>query len=339
MKYTNKYGLSPEIVRAITKERYIVEDEAPSDYSISDLINPVQMTTIKKNYPDDLVVRDVVDLFYSFMGSVAHQVLEDAAHEDDLTTVEERLYMKVGDVTISGKLDCYQHEANIIEVDGKEVIVPYEPSIVANRRPPQIRDYKTTKVYNIQKGDHKKWEEQENCYAILLTENNKPVEDLTITCLIFDWKENDIYKQNYPRTPIIDLQMPLWSTEKQRAYIEEKVEELLYAKELDLKELSRMYPCSQKDMWQEHKGFSVIKKGSTTASRNVDTYEEGLQYIENSKSATLKSHEIKERVGSRRRCFRFCDAAKMCEQHKRMCKEEGVPHTYPNHDLNIEPLF
>ena len=104
MKYTNKYGLSPEIVRAITKERYIVEDEAPSDYSISDLINPVQMTTIKKNYPDDLVVRDVVDLFYSFMGSVAHQVLEDAAHEDDQTTVEERLYMKVGDVTISGKL-------------------------------------------------------------------------------------------------------------------------------------------------------------------------------------------------------------------------------------------
>ena len=339
MKYTNRHGLSPEVVRAITKERYIVEDEAPSDYSISDLVNPVQMTTIKKKYPEDLVVRDVVDLFYSFMGSVAHQVLEDSAHEDDQTTVEERLYMKIRDVTISGKLDCYQHEASVLEVDGEEIIVPYDPSIIAKRRPPQIRDYKTTKVYNIQKGDHKKWEEQVNCYAVLLIENNKPVEDLTITCLIFDWKKNETYKQNYPKTPIIDLKMPLWALEDQLYYVHEKVKNLELAKQLDLQTLAKAYPCSKEDMWQNHNGYSVIKKGSDRASRNFDTHQEAVQYIEDSKSATHKTHQVVERLGIRRRCFEYCDAAKICEQHKKLCKQEGVPHTYPNHDIDIEPLF
>lgn len=323
MKYTNHYNLSPEIVRAITKERYIVEGELPSDYSVTDLVNPIQLTTIKKKYPKDLVVRDVVDLFYSFMGSVSHQILEDAAHPDDESTSEERLYTKIKGVTISGKIDCYQHTAII---DGKERVA-------------QVRDYKTTKVWNIIRGEHKSWEIQTNLYAMLLRENNKPVEELTITCLIFDWKKNETYKKNYPKTPIIDLKMPLWSLEDQLHYTHEKVRNLELAKQLDLQTLAKAYPCSEEDMWQNFKDYAIIKQGADRATKIFDNYAAARSYFDETKSISDKTHTIERRTSVRKRCFEFCDAAKVCEQHKRMCKEEGVPHTYPNHDLDIEPLF
>jgi hypothetical protein len=68
--YTNKHGLSDEVVKAILTDRYTTAGEAPSDYSASRLIAPVQQTVLERTYPEDLKTFDVVDDFYSFLGSI-----------------------------------------------------------------------------------------------------------------------------------------------------------------------------------------------------------------------------------------------------------------------------
>lgn len=323
MKYTNHYNLSPEVVRAITKDYYTVEGEKPSDYSVTDLINPIQLTTLKKNFPNDLVVRDVVDLFYSFLGNLSHHILETSHHKDHQSTAEERIYIEIDGVIVSGKIDCYQHKALI---DGVQ-------------RVPQVRDYKTTKVWNVMKGEHSQWELQTNLYSLLLREDNKPVEKIFITCILFDWKKNETYKQGYPVAPIIDIEINLWGQEDQMNYLKERVRNLEIAKKLNPDELSKEFPCSQEDMWQRFKDYAIIKQGADRATKTFDDYAAARSHFDETKSISDKTHTIERRVSARRRCFEFCDAAKICEQHKKLCKQEGVEHTYPNHDLNIEPLF
>lgn len=319
MKYTNHFNLAPEVVNAIVKDRYTVEGEAPSDYSVTDIINPIQVTILKKKYKDDLVQRDVVDLFYSFLGSVAHQVLEDSTEGMDHTTAEERLYMKTNGVTISGKIDCYQHETK--------------------DRVAQIRDYKTTKVWNIIKGDHSKWEEQVNIYALLLRENKKPIEKLIITCLLFDWKKQDTYKENYPNCPIIDIEIPLWTEKKQREYLNKKISDLEDAKNKTDTEIFSYYPCTEEDMWQSFNGYSIFKYGGKRAIKTFESNLEAIRHLSNTKSMSSKTHYIEKRLGNRKRCFEHCDVANHCMQHKTLCGNEGVEHTYPNHNIHIKPLF
>lgn len=136
MKFTNTNNLPQEIVNAIIKDRYIDENEEPSDYSATTLISPVQQTILKKRYPDNHIIRDVTDYYWAFIGSIAHTVLEEAWRESMGSIVERRIYAEVDNTTISGKIDCYHNG--------------------------EIRDYKSTKAYKIIKGDYSDWEKQLN---------------------------------------------------------------------------------------------------------------------------------------------------------------------------------
>lgn len=343
IKYTNRHNLAPEVVRAIIKDRYTVEGERGSDYSITDIISPIQVTILKKRYADDLVIKDVIDLFWSFMGSVAHQVLEDSWHKEMQSTVEERIYLSVRGKTISGKIDCYQHEAIIVKGLGEDIILEADDinkgMIDGDLRPPQIRDYKTTKVWNIMKGNHTKWEEQTNAYAGLLQEMGKPVERIVITCLLFDWNKNQTFKEGYPKAPIVDLEMPLWSIEDQLRYIDEKVYNLSLAEDMSDEGLALAFDCSEEDMWMNFKDYAIMKHDGERAVKTFEDFNSAMEHFKNTKSITEKTHKIIKRVGERKRCFEHCDVANHCVQHRRLCEKEGVPVTYPNHDIHVEPLF
>ena len=131
-RYTNKHGLPEEVVRAIMKDRYTDPDEEPSDFSATTLVAPIQQTILKRRYPDQHIIRDVVDYFWAFIGSIAHSVLEEAWHESIGSIVEKRLYIEVAGKSVSGKMDCYHNG--------------------------EIRDYKSTKSYKIMKCFYRDWE-------------------------------------------------------------------------------------------------------------------------------------------------------------------------------------
>lgn len=305
--YTNKYNLPPEVVAALTRDYYTDESEAPFDESASTLVAPIQMTTLKRRYPDRCKTFDVSQRMWSFMGSLAHEVLEKAWKESMGSVVEKRFYITVNGRIVSGKTDCYA--------------------------PPQIRDYKTCKAYKIQKGaveGYAEWENAQNVYAFILEENGLPVESLLIIAIVFNWNEAEIYKANYPKAPFVQIPLTLWGKERQKAYVEERVAALEDAKTLTNEELTAKYPCSKKEMWTDLEAVIVQKKGAERATRKFNTgtkeemWAEAQAYF-NEKGLSWNTHEIVERWSSRTRCEKWCDVADFCRQNIRLSMEEGKP--------------
>lgn len=287
MEYTNKYNLPQEIVNAIMKDRYTDLSEEPSDYSATTLISPIQQTILKRRYPKDHIVRDVIDSYWAFIGSIAHTVLEEAWHESIGSVVEKRLYVDVLGKSISGKMDCYHNG--------------------------EIRDYKSTKAYKLIKGDYSDWEKQLNIYAYLCRKNGYSVNRLRVFAFILDWKEGEIVRQKgYPECPIIEIPLRLWSEEAQEAYIKGRVQELQYADLVHDQKLAECFPCSNRDMWQDVKDYCVKKKDSDRATKVFDTMEEAEEYY---KSKDKNIFECITRYTPKTRCLKYCPISHICKQN------------------------
>lgn len=188
--YTNKYGWPEELVKSILKDRYTNPDEDEYDFSISRIVAPIQQTVLLARYPEKKKVKDVSELFWAFMGHLAHNLVEEQNKEIAGVRCEERLYIEVEGVKVSGKFDRYE--------DG------------------QIKDYKTTKCYKIIKGDYADWAAQQNCYRLILEENGLPVNSIKITAILFDWAEHESYKKNYPKSQVLEIPIQVWGAGCQR---------------------------------------------------------------------------------------------------------------------------
>ncbi len=298
METTNKHNLPPEVVQVLTLDRYHEEGEESWDYSISQLIAPVQQVELINRHKDDLVQRDVIDNFWAFMGSIAHQVLEDAWKEGEAagrSVVEKRLYKDILGMKISGKPD------NFVE--------------------PVLRDYKSTKAFNIKKGDHVKWEEQLNCYAYFLRNEGYTVDKIEVVALIFNWDKNKVYEKGYPKAPIVMIDIPLWSEKEQYNFIEKKVKNLKAARLNGLTDegLAEYFPCSKEEMWQRKKDIAIMKIGGKRAYRTFSSQEEAIEHFMNMKDTS--DYEIVERWSERKRCLEFCDCSNHCIQHQRLLAE------------------
>ncbi len=318
-RYTNKHGLPPEILRALLKDRYTDINEDPFDESASTLTAPTQLTVLKRRHPKDLRIFDVTDLFWSFLGSVAHQVLEDSHHESMSSVVEQRIYLTVEvqapngttrAVVVSGKLDCYDR--------------------------PEIRDYKTCKVFKIMKGEFDEWEKGQNIYAGLLRANDEEVSQLNVWAMVTDWKKGEMYKANYPDCVFQKVPLTLWDHDRQMTYIKQRVQNIVDCEGVPDVHLPE---CSNKEMWKDLKDVVIMKRGGTRAipggKFDQGTAEEMMAAANASfleKNLSTATHEIVERWSRRTRCLDWCDAATVCQQHRRLLIEEGV-------DPDFKPIF
>jgi len=291
MKFTNTNNLPQEIVNAIIKDRYTDENEEPSDYSATSLISPVQQTILKKRYPDNHIIRDVTDYYWAFIGSIAHTVLEEAWRESMGSIVERRIYAEVDNTTISGKIDCYHNG--------------------------EIRDYKSTKAYKIIKGDYSDWEKQLNIYAYLCSKNGLSVERLRIYAFLLDWKKHEIHKNKYPKCPIVEIPLRLWSQEEQEQYIQNRIMKLKCAETLSDDKLAEIYPCSENEMWQDVKDYCIKKAGAQRATKVFETEEEAAKYLKELSA----DYFIEKRLTKKTRCLEYCQVSHICKQNN---KEEAI---------------
>lgn len=298
MKLTNKFKLPKEIIRAVSNDTY---SKGESTISVSGLLSAPRPRILGIEHQDSIVV-DVVDQVWKILGTATHTILERANEGYEDTMIEERMYASVLGWTISGQTDSISLEENT------------------------LKDYKVTSVYKVMKAQKEgddSWEAQLNCYAWLYQHNiGKTIDKLQIITVNRDWNKSQKKRMgnDYPDSPISVIDIPVWDTETQKEFIEERVK-LHQEAEADFL-INRELPlCSEEERWKRPDSFRVMKKGRKTALRVLDTQSKADDYIAKSSDNNLTIEFAK---GESIKCKDYCDVAEFCEQYQEEVANERL---------------
>ena len=300
MKITNNFGMPQPFVDFAINDKY---SKGKADISVTSLIDSPKIRLMKDKYDDQIEV-DAVDMVWALFGTAVHSVLEKSKQSDDIIT-EERLYKEVDGWVLSGAIDRQEFISND---DGSRTV--------------NIIDYKVTSVWSVIYGKPE-WENQLNCYAYLASKTN--VGSLKICAILRDWNRRDAEKkEDYPKAPIVFVDIPLWDKSKTEEYIKDRIRIHQEAQiSFDLNEDVGL--CSDEDMWKKNDTWAVKKKGQKRAIRVLDSEEEANNYIdwhnETDQVYTKKTDlEIEFRSGEYTRCGNYCSVADFCNQYKERVK-------------------
>ena len=252
---------------------------------------------MRDKYYDQLET-DASDMIWALFGTAVHHVLE-SANDPSHVTMEERLYAEVAGWTLSGALDHQE-----VLSDGTV----------------QITDYKVTSVWSVILGKEE-WVKQQNCYAWLVENSNngtnrhKKVSSLRICAVLRDWQRKKAeFDKEYPQSPVVIVDLPLWSEEQRDQYIFDGVT-LHQEAQVEYDLYDRMPMCSSEEQWAKPSKWAVMKKGAKRAVKLFDSDEEAKAFIEQQDGKDKM--EIEFRRGERTRCEgNYCSVAEFCEQYK-----------------------
>jgi hypothetical protein len=281
MQYTNKLKLPQAIYDAIVNDEY---DRGESDITVTQLIQPVQMTKLQMQYKDQLV-EDIADNIYALMGKSIHYILEKA---ESIMPVEKRLYVDIDGIKLGGQLD----RLALISKDGGFS--------------GKVQDYKIASVWEYIHGLNKEKEEQLNCLAYILNQNNYPVSELEIVMIFRDWQKSKAkYDKDYPQQQIAIINIPLWPEGKQKNFIEHKI---------FLFNSKNMFECTDNDRWATNDVYAVKNSKQKKALKLFDNYEDAADYV----SANVKADSIETRKGENKRCDSYCNVKDFCPQYAKI---------------------
>jgi hypothetical protein len=294
MKITNRFNLPDAFYDFARNDKYSRGD---ADISVTTLIDSPRIRLMRDKHSDQLET-DASDMIWALFGTAVHHVLESA---DDVSHVmmEERLYAEVAGWTLSGALDHQE-----VLPDGTI----------------QITDYKVTSAWSVILGKDD-WVKQQNCYAWLVENSNegtnrqKQVSSIRICAVLRDWQRKRAeFDNEYPQSPVVIVDLPLWSAEEREAYIYDRV--ILHQDaqaESDL--YDRMPECSEQEQWARPSKWAVHKTGAKRATKLCDSMDEAKTYIEEQDGKDKL--EIQFRKGELTRCEgNYCSVAEFCEQFK-----------------------
>lgn len=283
MKLTNKYGLPEPVVKALTRSEY---SKGESNRSITQLIDSPRVRILRQENWENLE-EDVSEKMWAVLGSAAHKMFEDTGDENHLT--EERLFTEVEGWVISGAIDVQK-----IEPDGVTIM-----------------DYKTTSVWSVILGK-KEWEYQLNCYAYLVRQSKGlNVKSLKVIAILRDWRAKDAdTKDDYPKAPIVEIDIPLWSDQEQDAYVQQRVE-LHQKAEFDRLTGAELPDCSDAERWAKPSIWAVKKIGNKRALKLYTSEEEARADLQD-------GQEIEFRPGEPTRCVsNWCRVNASCSQYQK----------------------
>ena len=308
MNITNKFGLPQPFVDFIKNDKY---NRGDADISVTSLIDSPRVALMRQKHKDEIEI-DAIDQIWSLFGTSVHAILE-RSEDDMFSETEQRLYAEVEGWRLSGAIDRQE-----INKDNGTV---------------SIVDYKVTSVWSVIFGKIE-WERQLNCYAYLCESNYHPiftpfskqkkeVSKLNICAILRDWNRRDAEKkEDYPKTPIVLVDIPLWSKEDREKYIKERIN--LHQNSQISYDLKGDLPlCSDEERWKKKDSWAVKKKNQKRALRIVDTEEDAIKYLDWHKKTdsayTPKysgGYEIEFRQGEYNRCKgNYCSVADFCQQY------------------------
>jgi hypothetical protein len=287
MKITNKFGLPEPFVALATKSAY---SKGRADYSVTEIISPPRIQRLRQKHYAEME-QDVSDMTWSLMGTMAHNLLEHKT--PDGLTAEQRLYVEVDGVILSGAMDLQ-------EVVGDTV---------------KITDYKFTSAWALRE-DKIEWIWQQNIYAWMVEKlTGKKVVAINICAFIRDWSRREAsFKPEYPQASAQMVPIALLPTQEVEAYIKERVELHRLAKvSADFDE--ELPLCSDDERWVRETKFAVMKEGGKRAiSGGIFDTEAEAQALVDATPKTL----IQVRKGEAIRCVNnFCGVSKWCSQFQK----------------------
>ena len=289
MKYTNKYDIPKEIIRAIENDQYT---RGNSDISVTGLLQPPRIRLLERKHHDDIVL-DYSDETWKILGQAVHAILERANENYDDTITEQRLFAEIEGWTVSGQTDSLAVHDKI------------------------LKDYKVTSVWtvvNALKEGKSDWEKQLNCYAYLYKHNTgETINQLNIIAIARDWNRRELQRRggDYPKSSIITIDIPLWSEQEQLQFFKDRVS---FHRSSEFKHSmdGELPLCSDEDRWKREDTFRVIKKGRKRAIRVLPSLKEAEEFLGSNEDGL--SIEISK--GESIRCGAYCNVAQFCNQYK-----------------------
>jgi hypothetical protein len=281
MKVTNKFGVPAPLVTLATREYY---SKGASQYSVTELLSSPRIRRLREQY-DGEMVSDVSDMLWSLLGSALHVVMERG--ETEGWTKEERLFVEVDGVTISGAIDLQEQTPEGIT----------------------IHDYKFTSAWAVM-NDKIEWEQQLNLYKWLVEKvKGKKVSGLKICALIRDFSRHD-HRDGYPAAPIHMVDIPMWSSEETERFVRRRLEAHRDSKvDHDLGEA--LPECSPEERWMSEPTFAVRREGRKTAIRVFKSLDEATQLAEKEKGY------VETRLSEPKRCTgNYCGVNQWCGQYQ-----------------------
>jgi len=284
MKYTNKLKLPESIAKAVQNDPYTMGD---ADISVTGLIGPARQRRLAIDHNDE-IVEDVADRIWSLYGQIVHDILERADMGDARIITEHRLFIERMGWTVSGQFD--------------RLVMSYKTT---------LQDYKFTSLYSVKDGVKPEYEAQANIYKLMLSVHGYQINKLQIVAILRDWsKGRSKVMADYPDTPVVIQDVPVWPRDKTETYIEERIAAHKLAEEA-------LPLCTPNERWASPTVYKVYKKGNKTASKGHAKHETKAGAIAGAlvlTESTGKEHEVKEIPDVSRRCEDYCSVSKFCTQ-------------------------
>ncbi len=290
MKYTNKFGLPKTIVNAMERDQYSMGE---ARMSVTGLLKPPRIGALFKLHHEK-IEKDVSDGIWALFGQAIHAILERGGDEEHIP--EERLFITVRGWVNSGQLDVQKLDNNKVK----------------------IIDYKSCSAYAVM-SEKKDWVEQLNVYGHLLrVAKGYEVEALSVCAFIRDWSRHQAGQSNeYPQSPIIPVEIPLWAPETAAAFVEERV--AVHQKAIASSDMGEEPPeCTDEERWMRPDSWAVMKVGNKRATKVHDSRHEAEKHLANLDGNFVIDHRRGEPI----RCTGdYCNVSAWCRQYERWKKE------------------
>ena len=142
------------------------------------------------------------------------------------------------------------------------------------------------------------------------------IEKLVIVAILKDWKRGEAERNfngtsRYPLTPIVEIELKLYSDEAVKKSIENSIK-----RHKDAVESGNLPLCSAKDRWATPDTYAVMEKGKKRAKRVLNSETEAQEYID-SNFVGQNSIYIEHRPGKNNRCMSYCNVYKFCDQENK----------------------
>lgn len=285
---TNKLGLPQPFVEAATGDRH----RQPRRYSVTEVLGGTCEAVLKRRHAGEQD-EDVSDRVWAILGTAVHKVLQEAqAGPGQLQ--ENWLSVEVGDgYELSGIFDLYDGDTGT------------------------VTDYKTCSVWKATVGDFSDWRLQVLLYCWMLRESGFKANNGEVVAIMRDHNKRKARTESgYPKHPVIRIG---WSFteddfDKARAMIAEWFSRV---REQELRDDSRLEPCSERERWHKPEKWAVMRKGQKRAVRLYQSEEDARKRADSENRQArdrgeVERHYVERRPGEDTKCESYCPVAAFC---------------------------
>ena len=283
MKITNRHNMPDTFLSFARTDNY---SKGKSDISVTTLIDAPRVNILRQQERDKIEV-DAVDMIWPLLGTAVHHMLETSDPKGNVT-MEERLFVDINGWTVSGQIDHQEEIGGMIH----------------------ISDYKVTSVWSVIYGKED-WVRQLNCYAQLVRmAKGRDVRSVRIIAILRDWQRREAqFKPDYPQSPVVSVDIPLWSEAEALSYMQDRVTMHQDAQAVwDTQEA--VVECSDEERWTKPDTWAVVKKGAKRATKVFDSNKDAINHA----LSMGVPYSVQERKGGRTRCENYCSVADFCTQ-------------------------